>query len=309
MSHRTLNQSSIDPTITNAGRNVEPFDYRGGKAFDAEIVNEISALHKAFARELSERFTSFLQVPVLVESLGTDQARFESYVNALPTPTMLGTINLNPGGYLAVTDIANHLGFSMLDLLLGGSGKPAGFRAFTDLEGILLGEVIDHVGWAIRAAFEPVTMFEPTVADIQSTPAIGHIAEPSDSVLVQSFHVRIDAHHPSEGVLSVCYPGHLLDAIIDPEPGADPQEHQPAHENPAMTRSVKEAPLNLKARLTGASMTLGDLSLLQPGDVVVLGISTAKPATVSVGDVDLFTGDVGRHNGQIALSLNQWMAT
>lgn len=309
MPHRTLNQNQIDPTIAGADRNVEPFDYRGGKALDAEIVAKVEALHESFAEELSGRLTNLLQVPVVVESVGIDQARFESYVNALPNPTMLGVIDLNPGGYPAVTDLANHLGFSMLDILLGGSGRPAGFRAFTDLEAILLGEVIDHIGWAIRAAFEPLRVFEPTVTDIQSKPAIGHVAVASDSVLVQSFKVRIDAVNRSEGILSVCYPGHLLDAILQSEAAPDPAEEQLVIGDAPMSGSIKEAPVDLKARLTGAKLSLGDLGLLQPGDVVVLGIPTSAPATVSIGDVDLFEGDVGRHNGQIALRLNHWMAT
>lgn len=309
MPPKTLNQSQIDTTIAVTGRNVEPFDYRGGKAFDSEVVAEIDALNKSFASELSQRLTNLLQVPVMVESQGIDQARFESYVNALPTPTMLGIINLNPGGYLAVTDISNHLGFAMLDILLGGSGRSAGFRAFTDLEGILIGEVVDHIGWAIRAAFETLTVFEPTVTAVQSKPAIGHVAVASDSVLVQSFRVRVDALSPSEGILSVCYPGHLVEATLKSETNADTTSDQFPPDNAAMARSVTEAPVELRARLTGSTLTLGELALLQPGDVVVLGIPTAEPATVSIGDVDLFEGDIGRHNGQIALRLTQWMAT
>lgn len=291
-----------------AGRKVESFDYHGGKGFDAGTVREISALHKLFATVLSQRLSGLFQVPISVEDQGIDQARFESYVNALPSPTMLGVVELNPGGYLAVTDIANHLGFAMLDVLLGGSGRPAAFRAFTDLEGILLGEIIDHIGWAIKAAFETHMPFEPTVADVQARPAIGHVAGASDSVLVQSFRIRVDAAHPSEGILSVCYPRQLLEAALETPPNEAP-EH--ATEGPfdiaAMAESVEEAPVQLSARIKGAKLTLGELSALQPGDVVVLGNPVDEPATVSIGDVELFTGDVGRHNGSVALRVTKWI--
>jgi flagellar motor switch protein FliM len=120
--------------------------------------------------------------------------------------------------------------------------------------------------------------------------------------------VRIEADHPTEGILSVCYPGHLLDAIVESEAVADPVETPLPQDTEAMARSVKAAPVQIKACLTGATLTLGELALLQPGDVVVLGIPTSQPALVSIGDVDLFTGDVGRHNGQTALKLTQWMA-
>ena len=307
MPERTLNQSQIDALIAAAGRKVEPYDYHVGKAFDSGTVAEISALHKSFATSLSQRLSSLLQIPVLVEDQGIDQARFESYMNALPSPTMLGVIELNPGGHLAVTDIANHLGFAMLDVLLGGSGRPAGFRAFTELEGILLGEIIDHVGWSIRAAFDEHVTYEPTVAAIQARPAIGHVSVASDSVLVQSFRIKLDAAFPSEGILSVCYPRHFLEAILESKAEATPLETDTSGDTALMADSLEEAPVHLSARINGATLTLGDLSLLQPGDVVVLGNPVDEPATVSIGDVELFTGDVGHHNGRVALRITQWM--
>lgn len=304
MSQKTLNQSQIDALIAAAGRKVEPYDYHVGKAFDSGTVAEISALHKSFSTSLSQRLTSLLQVPVLVEAQGIDQARFESYMHALPSPTMLGIIGLNPGGYLAVTDIANHLGFAMLDVLLGGSGRPAGFRAFTDLEGILLGEIVDHVGWAIRAAMETHITFEPTVASVQSRPAIGHVSVSSESVLVQSFRIRLDAAHPCEGILSVCYTRHLLEAVLDSRAAAGPDD---SHEGSAtLSAPIEDAPVLLSARINGAKLTLGELSGLQPGDVVVLGNPIDEPVAVSAEGVELFTGDVGRHNGNVALRIKQW---
>jgi len=303
---KTLNQSQIDALIAAAGRKIEPYDYHVGKAFDSGTVAEISSLHKAFATDLAQRLTGLLQVPVMVEDQGIDQARFESYMHALPSPTMVGIIDLNPGDFAAVTDIANHLGFSMLDILLGGTGRPAGFRAFTDLEAILLGEIIDHIGWAIRMAFETHIPFEPSVAEIQSRPAIGHVSVASDSVLIQSFRIRIDAAYPSEGIMSVCYPRQLLEAVLENRPGTDVTAEDGAPYG-ATAGKIEAAPLRLSARIDGATLTLGELSRLQPGDVIVLGTPVDEPATVSVGDIELFTGEVGRHNGRVALRITQWM--
>lgn len=304
---RTLHQSQIEAIIGSAGRNVEPYDYQVGKGFDGRTVTEIAALHKSFATELAQRFTGLLQVPVTVEPMGTDQARFESYVNALPSPTMIGVIELDPGAYLAVTDIANHLGFAMLDILLGGAGQPAGFRAFTDLEAILLGEIIDHVGWAIRTAFETKVSFEPKVADIQARPAIGHVSVSSESVLVQSFRIKLDSSHPSEGILSVCYPRRLLEAVVENNESGDAAASSKSADTTMMAASLSQAPVQVSACIEGATLTLGELSNLQPGDVVVLGKPVDEPARASIGGIEMFTGDVGHHNGKVALRIRKWM--
>ena len=270
MAQETLNHSPIDALQPADGRKVEPYDYHAGKSFDPSAVAEISAMHESFAAELSQRLSGLLQVPVTVEAQGVDQARFESYVNALPSPTMLGVIGLEPGSFHAVTDIANHLGFAMLDVLLGGSGRPAGFRAFTNLEGILLGEIIDHVGWAIRSAFDKHTVFEPTVVDVQSRAELGHVSASSDSVLVQSFRIHLDAAHQSEGILSVCYPRQKLETIFESGETKDTPAEQVVGTT-AMAAPIEEAPIKLTAQINGAKLTLGELAQLQPGDVVVLG--------------------------------------
>lgn len=300
---RTLNQSMIG----SSDRKIEAYDYEVGKGFEGRTVAEVSALHKSFSTELAQRLTGLLQVPVTVEPQGIDQARFESYVNALPSPTMVGVIELNPGAHLAVTDIANHLGFAMLDILLGGAGQPAGFRAFTDLEAILLGEIIDHVGWAIRSAFDTHVTFEPKVADIQSRPAIGHVSVSSESVLVQSFRVKLGATHSSEGILSVCYPRQLLESVLEGDEPTEPTGVEPSINAAATAASLAQAPVQLSARIEGASLTLGELSNLEPGDVVVLGNPVDEPATVSIGGIEMFTGDVGHHNGHVALRITNWM--
>ena len=306
MPPKTLSQSQIDALIAATDKKVEPYDYHVGKAFDSGTVAEISSLHKAFATDLAQQLTGLLQVPVMVEDQGIDQARFESYVHALPSPTMVGVIELNPGDFMAVTDIANHLGFAMIDVLLGGSGRPAGFRAFTDLEAILVGEIIDSIGRAIRSAFQTHIEFEPTVSDIQSHPAIGHVSVASDSVLIQSFRIHLDAAHPSDGILSICYTRKLLEAVLENRPGRDIAADDASGHGLTADR-VKEAPVKLSARIKGSPLTLGELSMLQPGDVVVLGNPVDEPALVSIGDVHLFTGEVGRHNGQVALRVTQWM--
>mgnify|MGYP002064245046 CR=1 FL=1 len=60
--------------------------------------------------------------------------------------------------------------------------------------------------------------------------------------------------------------------------------------SPGYTLGARSQPtgVNLSARISGASLTLGELSNLQPGDVVVLGNPVDEPATVSIDDIELF---------------------
>jgi flagellar motor switch protein FliM len=305
---KTLSQSQIDALIASAGRKVEEYDYRSGKAFTTTTLAELDQLHKAFARDLSQRLSQMLQIGVRVEGSGTDQARYDSYVHSLPSPTIVAVVELRPNTLVAL-DLANHLGFAMLDILLGGMGRPTAYRAFTDLEGLLLNEIVTHVATSIGIGLGPLARLDPTVAALQAQPAINHVAIATEPTVVMSFRVTLDNLQHTEGILSICYPRHAIDPILaNGQPAGAVPAAEPTGDPGPLAAPLAAARVKLHARLNGSKLSLLELTRLQPGDVVLLGHGTGEPATVSIDGVDLFEGEIGRHDGHMALRLTNWMA-
>jgi flagellar motor switch protein FliM len=205
-----------------------------------------------------------------------------------------------------VADMPNHLGFAILDILLGGSGRPTEFRAFTDLEGSILGMALSPVADAMVAALEPAAALSGELLAIQAHPSISGLYEPEEPAVVLSFDVRIDTTQPTEGILSLCYPKASLEPLFAPAPADDIEITVQSPVNPELFDPMSEVPIEVQARLNASPISLLELSELQPGDVVVLNHKASEPVTISAGGQDLLEGNVGQYNNSVALSVTRW---
>lgn len=271
------------------------------------MVEDFESLHRAFCRDLSRHLSQLLQVTVPVKHRSTDEVPYSSYVRSLPSPTVLGVIGMAPTAGRVVVDIPNHLGFAALDILLGGSGRPAGFRAFTDLEGSILAMALAPVAAGIKAAFEPVAALDAELQAIQAHPSIAGLFDPAEPTLVMSFDIRIETVQPTEGILSLCYPKSALEPLLAPAANEEIEIEVRAPVNPELFDPLSAVPIDVIARLNASPISLLELSELQPGDVVLLSHKANQPVTVSAGGHDLLEANVGQYNNNIALSVEKWV--
>ncbi len=290
----------------DADGEVVEYDYRGGSEFEPGTVEDLAVLHKAFCRELSRSLTQLLQVTVAVESRSIDEVPYSSYVRSLPSPTVLAVAGLAPTSGRTVVDMPNHLGFALLDILLGGGGRPTDFRAFTDLEGSILALALVPVVNAITAAFEPAVTLKTELQAVQAHPSIAGLIDPEEPTLVMSFSVNVGTTQPTEGILSICYPKSALQLLLTPAVEEEIEITVQAPVNPELFDPMSQVAIPIKARLNASPISLHELAELQPGDVVVLGHKANEPVTISAGGLDLLEGNVGQYNNNLALNITRW---
>ena len=263
-------------------------------------------MHKAFCRDLNRELSHLLQVPVSISKRSIDEVPYSSYVRSLPSPTVLGVVDLAPISGRALLDIPNHLGFAILDILLGGAGRPTSFRALTDLEGSIISMALDPVAAAISSAFASNVALDNSIAAVQAHPSIAKMMEPDEPTMVMSFDVRVETTVPTEGILSICYPKTTLQSLLTPPPAEEIEISVQAPLNPAMFDPMSSVPIDVTARLNASPISLLELAELQPGDVVVLSHKATEPVTISAAGHDLLEGNVGQHNNNVALSITRW---
>lgn len=298
----TANGQVRTPTSTD----IVEYDYRGGSEFDPGTAEELVGLHKAFCRDLTRHLSHLLQVPVVVEPRSVDEVPYSSYARSLPSPTVLAVAQLAPTTGRALVDLPNHLAFAILDILLGGAGRPTGFRAITDLERSIMKMALDPIAASITAAFAPAAALATEVVSIQAHPAIADMVEAEEPTQVMSFNVHIETQQATEGILSICYPKETLLSLLAPAPEEQIEITVQAPVNPELFDPLSAVPVDVTARLKASPISLLELAELQPGDVVVLNHQASEPVTISAGGHDLLEGQVGQHNNQVALSITRW---
>lgn len=302
----TNTRTSPAPTRPAAPREVVEYDYRGGSEFEPGTVEELEGLHKAFCRDLSRQLSHLLQVPVACKKRSIDEVPYSSYVRSLPSPTVLGIIGMSPTPGRVLVDIPNHLGFSILDILLGGSGRPTDFRSFTDLEGSIISMALQPIAGAISSAFEPAAAINSEILAVQAHPSIAGMLEAEEPTLVMSFDIAIETAQPTAGILSICYPKSTLQSLLAPPPTEEIEITVQAPVNPELFDPLSTVPIDVTARLNASPISLLELAELQAGDVVVLSHKANEPVTISAAGHDLLEGQVGQHNNKLALSVTRW---
>jgi flagellar motor switch protein FliM len=298
--------TAAGPGRSPASNDIVEYDYRGGSEFDPGTAEELTGLHKAFCRDLTRHLGHLFQIPVTVTHRSIDEVPYNSYVRSLPSPTVLGVIDMAPTTGRAIVDLPNHLGFAMIDILLGGCGRPTAFRALTELEGSIIRMALDPIAASVAAAFAPAAALNPNTVAVQAHPSINGLLDPDEPTLVMSFTVKIEAEQPTEGILSICYPRSALLSLLAPIPEEEIEITVQAPVNPELFDPLSSVPIDVTARLKASPISLWELAELQPGDVVVLSHKPNEPVTVSAGGFDLLEGHVGQHNNNLALSITRW---
>lgn len=318
MATAALSQSEIDgllqsiATPGNAGHNdVVEFDFRRPDKFPADLINHLEELHRGFASLVTTRFSRELRTAVHVEVVAAEQMTYDSYVRSMPNPNLLFVLDLQPLPGRAVLELSPQLGFILVDLMLGGPGRPMPVRRPTELETLLLGQLITHPLAALESAFETILPIEPKMVATEFNPQFAHAAPPAEMMLLITLALNIPGPEPTRALMGIAYPFSTLEpaaallrkhkwsqGLAGEDTGAEADGH-------ALTK-LREVNLELSAQLRPSKITAADLAGLQPGDVIRLDHWAEDTVLGMVGKHRVLEGFIGKQGDHVALQTTQW---
>jgi len=135
----------------------------------------------------------------------------------------------------------------------------------------------------------------------ESQPQFANIAIPAEMVVSTTFTLDFNGQ---SGTIQVCIPYTVLEPIRDTLSSS--LNTNSGEEKRSwlgqMSKEIKPAGVELVAELTTATLTLGELMKLQTGDVIE--IETGPGAMLKIGQVPIFNGRYGEHNGRYAVRID-----
>lgn len=285
------------------------YDFRSPAKLPSAAVRELTDLHKAFARGLSDRLSRELRTTVAVEQIGAEQLSYDGYVRSMPVPNLLTIVALDPLPGNVVMEMSPQLGLVLVDRLLGGPGRPVAPREPTELEQTILGTVLDHPIAALGEALADVVAVTPRFVTSELNPQLAHAASPGEAVLVLTFSIVAEASGPAtRGLISVCYPLATLTPIRDAARQARwGGGGGTGSAIAALHDVVMAAPIELAVRTRATAIRADQLVGLAPGDVVGLDHAVDEPLLVDVEGRPLMTCEVGRRADSLAIKVKRWM--
>lgn len=291
---RVLSQDEIDSVFrerrdggeAEATVRAQPYDFRRPDRIAKEQLRGIYAIHENFARTLASSLSAYLRAYAVVNLVSVEQISFREFVTALPTPTYTVALGMKPFDTSAVVEVNPSLVFPILELLLGGSGKSTTRinREITEIEQCIMDDLMRIVLQNLRAAWHTIAAIDFTMSSHETDPALLQVVGPTEALIAIAMEIRIGEH---SGTMNIAIPTifvKMLRQKFDQQWSAR-RTASSEEEQTRVLRLLQSAKLTVEARLPQSTLTLREITNLQPGDLIQLEHPADQPIDVTLNGV------------------------
>jgi flagellar motor switch protein FliM len=313
---KILSQDEIDALLTSAARlerspaidlpheaeSVIVYNFRRPDRVSKEQIRSLHFLHDRFARNVSTSLSAYLRTVTDVNVTSVEQFTYSEFLMSLPDPTAFYAISLTPIEGLGALELHPSIAFSMIDRMLGGSGKGmAPTRGLTEIEH----NVIDGV---VKLVLEHLTETWRNIVDVRfrvngrdTRPQMLQVAAPNEVVVLIGFDIKIG---DARGMLNFCLPATAIETVGD----SFTHTWYRSHREPTLDdrhqfwRTLGHLPVGVSATVE-TTLPARDVLELAPGDVLALGHRLSDPLQVRVCDAVKFEGVPMQEHGHAGVRL------
>jgi flagellar motor switch protein FliM len=278
----------------------QPYDFRRPIKLSREHVRTLQIAFETYGRSCGTLLTTRLRTASHVTLLAIEQLTYEEYVSTLNNPTVVATITAEPLPGAMLFELSLNTAMASIDHLLGGPGGTQPERTMTDLEVPLLRGLVERLLGELRYGFESLVELNPRLIGIEYNPQFIRVLGASDAVVVASFEMKVGTE---ECVASICIPFASIFPVLQTDDDVELSDSErtarrTAHQNLSATLSM--AAIDVAVRFQPIRMRTADIVGLQPGDVVPLAHSTARPLAITVNDATLAHAVPGNQGTRLA---------
>jgi len=298
-------QANGGPTYAS----VRPFDIR------ARIVSNsfprLQTINQRFAEQLSRQAEKLLQCDVEVRPLELN-LRASSGSPSLSGSGVAVVFQAAPLTGSALILLRPELVGHLVEAFFGGPGNVAsgtGSGSFSAGELSVSNLFANLVLATVQDAWQPLVAFSPTRTSTETS--LDHIELPGDcdSIIDASFELALTADQADHrGQFHILWPRDMVEPLLPAFEGRKRERDSAADAQwvKQMRRRLAEVPMKVSTRVGHASLALGDVIALAPGDVISIG--SPKRATVLANGVPIINGRFGVFDGRNAVEAGEWLS-
>ncbi len=287
---------------TGAEPTVLPCNFRSAGRLSNESARALTSLHEVLARNLTNSLDVYLGTGLDVRLAALEQLTMEEF----RAKCLLGGYMLpcatRPAAGTVLLEMDNPLMFTMIDLLLGGSGaKLETVRELTEIDeeimegvGSLVAQQIERVWQAVGYALTPGKCVKPNVA---------HRVFPASEKILR---IRFDASVAGmTGALFVSFQaalaGHLVRSIrADHSHGRNGSSYA---QLPSLRTRILECRFGVSGDLPNLRVSVRDLAQIRPGSVLMLSAPVDASGKLTLEGRTYFEALPVRQGNQKAMQL------
>jgi flagellar motor switch protein FliM len=286
--------------------NTQTYDFRRTDRIAKDQLRAIHLLHDRFARSLAASLSAYLRSYVIVNLISVEQLSFRDFAEGLPSPTSLIGLSMKPYNGSSLLEINWTLVFPIIEMLLGGSGKaPTRItRELTEIEQSILEGLIAVILNDLRSAWLPVTAIEFALESQATEPQLLQILTQEEAVVSISIEVRIGE---TSGLMSLCIPSIIMKMLRQKfDQDHTVRKTQASEDDQArVLHLIRNASIDLDARLRGPTVGFPMLLDLKAGDVLVFDYPVDRPLDLIVNGAAKFRGGIIAVGKKRAMQIQQ----
>jgi flagellar motor switch protein FliM len=302
MVDRVLSQEEIDDVFRNLrdapveedpALRAEPYDFRRPDRIAKDQLRAIHMLHENFARSLASSLSAYLRAYVAVNLVSVEQLSFVEFSQALPSPTCLVSLGMQPYEGNAVLEMNPALVFPIFEMLLGGAAKSLTKinREITEIEQSVLDGLFRITLNDLKTAWHAVTPLEFEIESHETEPGLLRILAPNEAVVAVSMEVRIGEN---AGMMNIGIPSIVVKMLRNKfdQQWSVRKSQSTEQEQTRILHLIRTSRMWLDGRLRGPTMSVADLMDLKAEDVLAFDFGLTRLLDLTINGQHKFAGRI-----------------
>jgi flagellar motor switch protein FliM len=284
-------------------KQVKDYDFARPSKFSKEHLRTLEIIFEHYGRLLSTNLPVYLRKNVQVEVMNSEAVTYSEFSNALSNPVLLGIVNFAPLQGNLIIEMAANLGYTIVDLMLGGRGEPLDkAREFSEIELLIIERIMIVCVNLMVEPWENVVEIHPRLERIETNSQYAQIISPSEMIAIVTINLKIG---DVEGLMNICLPYLTLEDVIDKLNTkywySNMQAQDDTDYTPLIESLIQRAQIPIKAVLGNSAISVNDFATLQQGDIIRLDRKVDEELDIYVGNIRKFTALPGSSGDNYAV--------
>ena len=296
-----ISDEEASALLEKSAGGVRPYDMTANRINRMRLPN-LEYLAKIYATRASAAIVNLLGREASVKFDALDRGKTGDLLAAMPNPACIGVLRIKPLPGLALLGIDPRLLLAMLDGFFGGTGKVSAdpMAAASSAAQRFFGVLMRTLAPEFNAAWAPISAVELELVKQEHDARFVQIGPAQDPLVVVKFVVEFCG---TTGALEWLMPETQVAVIREvlAADGSSQQAKAQAPWAPSLSASLQAAQIETRAVLGHAQISLRELVLLSPGDVIP--IEAPEAVMLMAEDVPLYHGRFGVSQGHNAVKI------
>ena len=270
-----------------------------GRMPSLEIINE------RFSRFFQVSMSSFLKREVDMVPVSVEVPKFGEFMRKIPLPSSINIIKMEPLRGYALLVIGAQFIYRMVDLYFGGSGqtyvKIEG-RDFTTIEQRIIQRIVNQIMKDLQKSCKSIHPVEISHVRTEINPQFAAVVAPTEVIVSTAFKVEIDGEG---GDIFIGLPYPTIEPIREKLYSSFQSDQLEENSKWAerFAEQLTECSMTGTVEVGMADLTIGEVSDLSVGDVIILNKCADEDLDFKVEGRTIFHVQPGLSMGNVAIQI------